>query len=195
VTPFEIVQPRIINSATTRRFKTKTSRRVPQLVSSNPAQIVQTRPVAALQKNKASLVFNRRTESLSQRLTMSAKPTTALPVSGATRRNKTRSSALPVSKKQHSYRPLATKFRHGGFNFRQIVREGDVAIFEQTWSGCPDPSVCYEVVRIRRHDGFEIAGKRIEPAEFYPKSESWGVDGFTLTDRDRAFAKLRELMT
>jgi hypothetical protein len=33
----------------------------------------------------------------------------------------------------------------------------------------------------------------VEPAEVYPNSEAWGVDGFTLTDKEAAFAKLSEL--
>jgi hypothetical protein len=87
---------------------------------------------------------------------------------------------------------LQTQFRHDGFNYRQIAREGN-AIYEQSWSNCPNPSVCYEVIRIRRRDGFQIGGRFIEPAEIYPKAEAWGVDGFTLTDKDAAFAKLREI--
>jgi hypothetical protein len=53
-----------------------------------------------------------------------------------------------------TYRPVPTEFRHDGFNYRQIEREGDLAIYEQRWTGCPEPSTAYEVVRIRRHDGF-----------------------------------------
>jgi hypothetical protein len=55
------------------------------------------------------------------------------------------------------------------------------------------PGVCFEVIRIRRRDGFQIGGRLVEPAEVYPNSEAWGVDGFMFTDRDAAFAKLREL--
>jgi hypothetical protein len=95
-------------------------------------------------------------------------------------------------KKGH-YRPIAKEFRHDGFTFRQIVREGDVAIYEQRWNGCANPSVAYEVVRIRRRDAREIKGKLLEAAEVYPRSEAWGVDGFTLTDKDAAFEKLREI--
>jgi hypothetical protein len=40
---------------------------------------------------------------------------------------------------------------------------------------------------------FQIGARFIEPAEIYPNSEAWGVDGFTFTDKDVAFAKLREL--
>lgn len=105
---------------------------------------------------------------------------------------KTRATAEAGSRKWHPYRPLPTQFRHDGFHYRQIAREGDAAIYEQTWAGCLHPSVRYEVVRIRRRDGFHIGGRFVEPAEVYPNSEAWGVDGFTLTDRDAAFAKLRK---
>jgi hypothetical protein len=88
---------------------------------------------------------------------------------------------------------LPVRFRHNEFEYRHIARERDAAIYEQKWGGCPDPSVCYEVIRIRRREGFQIGGRFVEPSEAYPNSEAWGVDGFTLTDRDAAFAKLREL--
>jgi hypothetical protein len=74
-----------------------------------------------------------------------------------------------------------------------ITREGNAAIYEQTFTGCSNPSVCYEVVRIRRREGFHIGARFVEPAEVYPNSEAWGLDGFTVTDRDAAFARLREL--
>lgn len=106
---------------------------------------------------------------------------------------KTRPTAEGGSKKRHFYKPLPKEFRRDGFQYRQIAREGTAAIYEQTWTGCSNPSVCYEVIRIRRRDGFQIGDKLIQPYEIYPNSEAWGVDGFTLTDRDAAFAKLREI--
>ena len=106
---------------------------------------------------------------------------------------KTRATAEAWGKKRDSCRPLPTRFRRGGFDYRQIARERDAAIYEQTWSGCAEPSVCYEVIRIRRREGFQINGRLVEPAEVYPSSGAWGVDGFTLTDKDAAFAKLREV--
>jgi hypothetical protein len=107
---------------------------------------------------------------------------------------KTRATAEGGSKKRHSYKPLPKEFRRDSFQYRQIVREGNAAIYEQRWTGCAEPSLCYEVIRIRRREGREIAGKFIEPHEVYPNSEAWGTDGFMLTDRDAAFAKLRELV-
>jgi hypothetical protein len=106
---------------------------------------------------------------------------------------KTRATAEAWSKKGHSCKSLPTRFRRDGFEYRQIAREGNAAIYEQTWSGSAEPSACYEVIRIRRREGFQIDGRLVEAAEVYPSSGAWGVDGFALTDRDAAFAKLREI--
>jgi hypothetical protein len=106
---------------------------------------------------------------------------------------KTRATAEAWSKKGLSYKPLLFRFRHDGFNYRQIARERDAAIYEQTWNGCSDSTVCYEVIRIRRREGFQIEGRLVEPAEVYPSSRAWGVDGFTLTDKDAAFGKLGKI--
>jgi hypothetical protein len=89
---------------------------------------------------------------------------------------------------------LPTRFRHGGFDYRQIARESDAAIYEQTWNSCANPSTCYEIIRIRRRDGFWIGGRFVEPAEVYPTSEAWGTDGWTLQDEEAAFRKLREII-
>jgi hypothetical protein len=106
---------------------------------------------------------------------------------------KTRARGEAGSRKRRFYKPLPTQFRRDEFNYRQIAREGDAAIYEQTWGGCCNPSACYEVVRIQRREGFHVDGRFIEPAEIYPHSDAWGIDGFTCTDKDSAFAKLREV--
>jgi hypothetical protein len=97
------------------------------------------------------------------------------------------------TKKRHFYKPLPKQFCHNGFTYRQIAREGNAAIYEQTWNGSEDPSIAYEVIRIRRREGFQIGGRFVEPAKVYPRSELWGVDGFTFTNRNEAFAKLSEI--
>ena len=108
---------------------------------------------------------------------------------------KTRATAEAGSKKSRFYRPLPKEFRRDGFDYLQITREGNASIYEQRWVGCSSPSVCYEVIRIRRREGFQIGARFIEPGEVYPNSEAWGVNGFTRTDKDAAFAKLRDLAT
>src|SRR5438270_5261209 len=91
----------------------------------------------------------------------------AAPSSDELSRTKTRATAMAGSGKGHSYKPLATQFRHDGFEYRRIARERNAAIYEQRWGSCADPSVCYEVICIRRRQGFHIGGRFVEPAEVY----------------------------
>ena len=106
---------------------------------------------------------------------------------------KTCAAAEARTKERHSYEPLRKAFRRDGFNYRQIARKGHAAIYEQTWNGSENPSIAYEVIRIRRREGFQIEGRFVEPAEVYPASELWGVDGFTFTDRNKVFDKFFEI--
>jgi hypothetical protein len=106
---------------------------------------------------------------------------------------KTSATAEAWGKERHSYKPLPTRFRRDGFTYRQIAREGNAAIYEQRWDGCPNPSVCYEVIRIRRRECFQIGSRLIQAAEIYPRSEDWGIHGWTVQDKERAFRKLRQI--
>jgi hypothetical protein len=106
---------------------------------------------------------------------------------------KKRAKAEGGTKKGRFYKPLPTRFRRNGFEYRQIAREGHAAIYEQTWNGSENPSIAYEVIRIRRREGFQIDGRFVEPAEVYPNSEAWGVDGFTFTDRNKAWHKISKM--
>lgn len=92
------------------------------------------------------------------------------------------------TKKRASCKPLATQFRHDGFDFRQIAREGMVAIYEQSKNG---RVMAFEVVRTRRREAFEIKGRKVEAAEFYPRSKEWGTHGWTVRDCETAFRKMR----
>ena len=106
---------------------------------------------------------------------------------------KTGARAEGGSKKGRFYRPLPKEFLRNGFQYRKIARVGDVALYEQRWTRCAEPSVCYEVIRIRRREGFQISEKFIEPYEVYPNSDAWGVHGFTFTDRNKARNKFFEM--
>ena len=117
----------------------------------------------------------------------------AVPSSMELSRAKTRSTAGAWGTEQPFYKLLPTQFRHDGFEYRQIARERNAAIYEQTWTGCHNPSVCYEVIRIRQREGFQIGERFVEPAEVYPNSEAWGVDAWTVLSNDAAFAKMQEI--
>ena len=72
------------------------------------------------------------------------------------------------------YRPLPKEFRRDGFNYRQIAREENAAIYEQTWTGCSNRSVCYEVVRIRRREGFQIGDRFVEGSALHRVARARG---------------------
>jgi hypothetical protein len=71
---------------------------------------------------------------------------------------------------------LEPEFDSRGFHFKQLIREGMYVVFEKTnnngYKG-------FESVRLKSHNGYEIAGVFIPPAESMPPAESWGVDGFS----------------
>jgi hypothetical protein len=103
------------------------------------------------------------------------------------------STAEATGKKRHFYKPLPIRFRHDGFDYRQIAREGRFAIYEQTWKG-NEHSAAFEVICIREREAFEVAGRFVPPAEVYPRSEQWGELGWTVPDKESAFRKLREIV-
>ncbi len=82
-----------------------------------------------------------------------------------------------------NYKTLETDFTKNGFRLRQIRREGDVAIYHKVaLQGNVHPvtyDVGFETIVVSRHDGYEIGGVKVEPAETYPSSEQWGQKGWT----------------
>jgi len=96
-------------------------------------------------------------------------------------------------KKSHSYKPLQKEFRRDGFHHRQIVRGRGAAIYEKTWLGCTESSPSYEVVRIRRREGFQIGNRFVGAGEIYPNSEASGFASFTFINWNKAWAKFFEI--
>lgn len=88
------------------------------------------------------------------------------------------------------YKKLKEKFRSRGFDYEQECREGDLAIYKQT---TPDGTIRWETIRIRRHNGYTIAGHTFPPAEMYPPSRAWGSLGWTLMTLEDAKKKMEEI--
>jgi len=83
------------------------------------------------------------------------------------------------------------EFTYKNFNYRQLLRDGKIAIYEQTLKD--GKKLNYEVVIIEEHNGYEIAGNKFPPSEMYPSSNQWGIKGFTYTDYDDAIIKFKKL--
>lgn len=86
---------------------------------------------------------------------------------------------------------FATQFQRNGFDFQQLERRGDVAIFLQSKGG---RSVAFEVVRIRVAPPHRFQdGRELPEREVYPSSEHWGLYGFTCETLERAKALMHAL--
>jgi hypothetical protein len=86
---------------------------------------------------------------------------------------------------------IEKEFTYKNFNYKQLLRDGKIAIYQQTLKG--GQKFNYEVVIIEEHNGYEIAGNKFPPSEMYPSSNQWGVKGFTFTDYDDALVKFKKL--
>lgn len=89
------------------------------------------------------------------------------------------------------YKKLETEFTKKGFNFKQSWRVGDFAIFER--KNKTSSKAHFEAIKVTRHDGYEIAGTKIEPSECYPNAEAWGYHGFTCPTIERAKLRIKEM--
>jgi len=91
---------------------------------------------------------------------------------------------------------LEKKFTNKNFSYKQVVREGDVAIYEQKLIDDQATISRYEVIIIRSHDGYEINGNKIAPSEMYPSANQWWQLGWTcltLEDAQKHFKKAKNL--
>ena len=86
-------------------------------------------------------------------------------------------------------KPIETEFNRYGFSFKMMKREGDKAIFRKSKLNI----VSYEVVILRRHNGYEINGMQIAPAEYYPSNESWGAHGWSYQDYESALDRFSKV--
>jgi hypothetical protein len=93
-----------------------------------------------------------------------------------------------------TYKPLETDFIKNGFRFRQIWREGDVAVYHKlALEGMHHPTTfdCgFETFIVQKYDEREIAGVKVEAKEAFPSPELWGTKGWsnpTLWDAEKRF--------
>ncbi len=77
--------------------------------------------------------------------------------------------------------------RKHGNDFLLIKRSGNIGLFKENKYNS------YEVIIIQSHNGREIMGNVIPPAEFAPSDESWGSKGWTYTIEADALKKFNEL--
>lgn len=78
--------------------------------------------------------------------------------------------------------------------FTLLKRENDVAIYKRTIE-VTGSFEGYEVFKVTRHNGYELGGQVVKPAESYPGSTAFGKTAFFVMTRKRAEEKMHELIT
>lgn len=86
---------------------------------------------------------------------------------------------------------LPLKLAVGGFDLRQIKRDGRAAVYEQSQRGVV---VAYEVVVVKVHPAATIMGREYQEREGYPSNEDWGLLAWTCLDRARAMERFYALV-
>lgn len=81
-------------------------------------------------------------------------------------------------------------FKQKGFAFQLLKRLENVALLEKTSKG---GGVSYEVVVIRAHNGYSIAGTEVAASEFLPKDEDFGKFGWSYSTLEAAEKKFHEV--
>jgi hypothetical protein len=89
------------------------------------------------------------------------------------------------------YKVIPTSFKKKGFNYNQLRREGMKAIYQQTREDSTLSN--YEVVKLGRHNGYNMGGSYIEPSETYPGSSLWGIMGWTCQSIDDALQRYNSI--
>lgn len=86
---------------------------------------------------------------------------------------------------------LEKEFKSCGFNFEQVQRKGDVAIYKK--KAISHVGHSYEVIKISKHNGYKLGGNYVQPAETYPSNSLWGTHGWTCTSIEAAQSKFDDL--
>jgi hypothetical protein len=91
----------------------------------------------------------------------------------------------------HSIQPVPRTFTYDGYEHVLIERSGRRAIFSKARP--QGPIRCYEVVRLGYRGAEIIKGKHYPARETYPRSEDWGVTGWTCMTLGDARKKMGEI--
>ncbi len=89
------------------------------------------------------------------------------------------------------YKPLAKEIKKKGMFYKEHYREKDFAIYLVGNSN--SAFLGYESFEVLKHGGYEIAGNKIGPCEYYPPDESFGTTSFYCRDLKSAELRLQQL--
>lgn len=87
-------------------------------------------------------------------------------------------------------KPIPKTFRKGGFDYKQVFRDGPWCIYRQTKEGTGIEQ--FEVVKLKLLPGgcHWMTGQELKPRESYPSLAEWGIRGWTCETLEAAHALL-----
>lgn len=88
---------------------------------------------------------------------------------------------------------LETEFTKRNVTYRQIKREGNVAVYSYSPANEPDRVRGYETIIIVSHDAYVIHGNAVEAGESYPGDSAFGKTGWSHLKLDLALDKMSEV--
>jgi len=97
---------------------------------------------------------------------------------------------------------LPLEINKGAFIYRQNIRKGKYAIYEQILKrvDCPMPGepkknvlIAYEVIQIKRQKATEFFGRSYPAKEIYPCSNDWQTYAWTFKELRSALDKFKTL--
>ena len=87
-------------------------------------------------------------------------------------------------------RTLPTEFSSDHFQFHQIAREGDIALFRKTKGRIET----FEVVVVQHSPERDTPWGHAQESERMPSNEQWGALGWSLQSKERAWEKFFALL-
>lgn len=88
---------------------------------------------------------------------------------------------------------LETEFTRRNVTYRQIKREGNVAVYSYSPPNEPDRVRGYETIIIVSHDAYVIHGNPVEAGESYPGDSAFGRTGWSYLKLDSALDKFTQV--
>lgn len=88
--------------------------------------------------------------------------------------------------------PLATQYKKYGYIFKQVSREGDVAVYSQSDEETGQ-IYAYEVFIIQKQKATVLYGRAYPDKEIIPGTSMWGQEAYTVTSLTQAEIKVKKL--
>ena len=86
---------------------------------------------------------------------------------------------------------LPLEFKEKGFEFKQVFRKKDLAIYHRQKPG--SKMEYWEAIKVLRHNGYKLGDAVIPPSETYPSSEQFGILAYACLSEEAARLRLKDL--